>query len=111
MRAPTSIGPSTMANNPLATGDRWQDRDLVAGRDAGVPAGVLAVDREGQGVAHWGEFRVPLREERPQLVQRDLSRSYLRLAGPRPVRGRAEEQHLHGTRVQDRKSTRLNSSH
>src|ERR671914_1420133 len=47
MSAATSIGSSTMANTSLAPGDRRQHRDLVAGRDAGVAPGVLAVDGEG----------------------------------------------------------------
>src|SRR5918997_2402970 len=94
MSAPTSIGPSTMANNPLAPGDRRQNRDLVAGRDAGVPPGVLAVDGEGQGVAHGGEAGVAFDQQRPQLFQRDLPCRNARLAGPRAVRGRPEEQYF-----------------
>src|SRR5829696_1947221 len=99
-RCSTSIGPSTMANNPLTPRDRRQHRDLIAGRDAGVPAGVLAVERKGQGVAHGREIRILFRQDGPELVQRSLPGRNLCLAGPRAVGGRPEEQHLHAiTRV------------
>src|ERR687893_1439756 len=92
--APTSMGSSTMANTTLTPRDRRQDGYLVARKDAGVPAGVLAVDGEGQGAAHGGEVGVPLGEERPELVERDPLGGDHRLAGPRPVRRSPEEQHL-----------------
>src|SRR5215208_814113 len=93
MSPPTSIGPSMMANNPLTPRDRRKHRDLVAGRDAGVPAGVLAVDREGQGVAHGREIGVPFRQDGPELVERDPLRRDHRFAGPRAVSRRPEEQY------------------
>src|ERR687894_131659 len=99
MRPPTSIASSTMANIPLTPRDRRQHRDLVTGRDAGVPAGVLAVNREGQGVAHGREIRVPFRQDGPELVEGGPLRRNHRFAGPRAVSRRPEEQHLHAIRV------------
>src|SRR5215207_3467369 len=98
MREATSIRPSTMANT-LSPGDRRQHRDLVAGRDGGVPPRVLAVDGDGQGVPHRGEPRMLLQQQRPELVQRDPPGLDLRLPGPRPVGRRPEEQDLYSVHL------------
>src|SRR5215218_8105807 len=99
MSVATSIGPSTTANTYLAPGDRRQNGDLVARGNAGFPARELAVDGEGQSIAHGGEPRVPLRQQRPQLVERDLPCGEDRLAGARAVCGRPEEQYLYAVHL------------
>src|SRR5215203_2715857 len=53
-----------------AAGDGRQHGYLVARGDAVVRAGVLAVDGEGQCVAHRGEIGMPLGEQRPDLRER-----------------------------------------
>src|SRR5918998_3082840 len=72
--------------------DRRQDCHLVARRDAGVSARVLAVYGEGQCVAHRSEVGMPTGEQRPDLRQGyAFFYRQLGLAGPCPVGRGAEE--------------------